>query len=136
MQSSRDLFAPATSATDQLVGTRDQKVAGADQLVAFEEEVRSLIRASWPRPKTAQHLSIVADVTVRQAERILARQQGISLSTFRALARSEHGDKFVALLMRGSHAPWWTEVSHERRLSALRKQRRAVERELRDLEGS
>lgn len=129
----RDLVDLANLPNDQLVGSRDQAVGNSDQMVGVQEELRKQIKAIWPT-KTAQHLSIAADITVRQAERILARDQGISLAVFYNLARSPKGFWFVEVLMRGATAQWWAERENERRIMEKKRLAKQLARELQELE--
>jgi hypothetical protein len=129
-----DLFGGANRLGDHLVGNGDQVGAELDQVVGgFDEQVRKLIRLIWPN-KATQHFSIAADVTVRQAERILAREQGISLAVYRRLLCGEHGERFLWLLMGDATPEWWREIGHERQLTAVKKQMRALERKRGELE--
>lgn len=131
---SRDLFADANLVRDQLVAKSDRVVAKGDQLVAFDENVRRLCRDLWPGRTTAPQLAIHGDVDVRQAQRILARDQGFSLAVFRNLMHSPYGGSFFDLFMRGSTAEWAREVLHERKITNARRQRRAIEKQLKELE--
>lgn len=131
-----DLLAPLTTDSDQVVGRNDQVVGRSDQVVGFDAEVRALCMAVWPR-NTAANLAVAADITVRQAERLLERKdpQGFSLKVYRRLMFGAHGKRFHQLLMKGCAAAWWGELDQERQLADLRRQKRAIERELQELEG-
>lgn len=125
MSNSHDLFDDAKLGTDADVGINDKNVG-------VSKELRNLFRRIWPR-KTAAYLAIAGDVTVRQAERILAGQ-GIGAAVLTSLLRSEHGDAILEITMRGAMPIWWKEAFHERRISAARRKRQAAERELQQLE--
>lgn len=129
-----DLFPKTNPQEDHVVGISDQSVGAGDQLVGFHNDVRLLCRTLWLR-KSAYQLAIAADVTVRQAERLLAGQQDFSLAVFRRLLQGEHGDRFLAVLMAGSSAAWWKDVAQERQISELKRRKRELERELKALDG-
>jgi cell division protein FtsB len=95
--------------------------------------LRRLFRQLWPA-KTAQHLALAADVTVRQAERLLAGEQGMSYAVFERLLNGAQGYAFLRHAMRNARPDWWREIDQERRLGELRKQRKALERQLKQLE--
>jgi hypothetical protein len=125
MTPTHDLFEDAKSGSDKNVGENDKDVG-------VSKDLRNLFRRIWPK-KTAAYLAIAGDVTVRQAERILAGQ-GIGAAVLTNLLRSEHGAEVLEATMRGAMPPWWKEAFHERRISAARRKRQAAERELRELE--
>lgn len=132
---SRDLFADANSQRDQLVAKSDRVVAKGDHMAAFDEDVRKLCRTIWPGRTTAPQLAIHGDIDVRQAQRILARDQGFSLAVYRNLMHSPYGGSFFDLLMAGSASEWARETRQERKISDLRKRRRELEKQLKELEG-
>lgn len=131
---SPDLFAKSNTHGDHVVATNDSVVAKNDQMVAFDEKARELCLKLWPKPATAAHLSIAADITVRQAQRILGRKQGFSLPVYGRLMRGLHGEAFLDLIMAGAAAEWWREVGHERRIRGIKRQRSHLEKQLRELE--
>ncbi|MCZ7564724.1 MAG: hypothetical protein M5U08_13870 [Burkholderiales bacterium] len=83
-----DLFARANRGRDQVVGI-------SDQVVGLDDKLRAECMALWPA-KTAVHLAIAADVTVRQAERILGRHQGFSLAVYSRLLQASTASAFCA----------------------------------------
>lgn len=125
----------ATLGRDHVVAKSDAVVATSDHMVAFDEKVRRLCFKLWPQPTTAAQLSIAADITVRQAQRILSRKHGFSLPVYGHLMRGLHGEAFLDLMMDGAAPEWWREVGQERRISAVKRRKRALEQELRELEG-
>lgn len=131
---SRTLFDDANPGRDQLVAKSDRIVAKGDHLVAFDEQCRALCRSIWPGRTTAPQLAINGDVEVRQAQRILAREQGFSLAVIRSLLHSPFGASFFDLLMQGSQADWARDTLQERRMADLRKRRRELEKQLKALE--
>ena len=132
---SRDLFVDANAGCDSTVAKSDRAVAKGDHMAAFDEDVRKLCRAIWPGRTTAPQLAIHGDIDVRQAQRILARENGFSLRVFRRLMHSPYGGSFFDLLMAGSTSEWARETRQERKISNIRKQRRELERQLKELEG-
>ena len=120
-----DLFGDAKAISDALDGGNDTDVGASQQL-------RNLFRRLWPK-KTAAYLAIAGDITVRQAERILAGH-GIGAAVLIHLLRSEHGAEVLEITMQGVMPAWWREAFHERKIANARRKRQAAERELRELE--
>lgn len=92
----------ANADTGALVGIDRQ---GRRQISAVMRVARSL----WPR-KTAHELAERTGVTLRQAERWLTGNYGISSEALRDLIRSEEGFRFLEALVDeiGNGAPeWW-----------------------------
>jgi hypothetical protein len=132
---SRDLFGFSNANSDQLVGNSDQLVGNRDHVVALQEGIRKVIKECWPR-KPAYHLALALDVTVRQAERILSGKQGVSLIGFQRLMRdSAYGERFFDLFVEGGKAQWIAEVRQERKITDIKRKRRALEQELKALGG-
>ncbi len=131
---SRGQLAFATFGRDHVVAKNDHMVARNDHVVDFDEQVRKLCVSLWPKPTTAAQLSIHGDITVRQAQRILGREHGFSLTVYGQLMRGLHGEAFLDLMMSGTHAAWWADREHERRITQARRRKRALEQELRELE--
>lgn len=121
-----DLVDLANSRSDSKVGVRDS-------LVGRSEEFRSLFKRIWPR-KTAAHLAIAADVTVRQAERYMSGDQPFGGDVIFRLLRSDAGGDLLEIIMKGVNPDWWRATFHERRIAAARRRRKEAERELRELE--
>lgn len=130
---SRDLFAEANLGRDIPVVKNDRCVAKNDQGVAFDEKVRKLCVSLWGRDSVAQ-ISINGDITVRQAQRIMARESGFSLDVFRSLMRGPYGGRFFDLAMEGATSEWARDTQQERKISNIRKQRRDLEKQLKELE--
>jgi hypothetical protein len=122
----RDLFAKANSGTDSSVGV-------SDSLVGRWAALRNLFKAIWPK-KTAVHLALVCDTTVRQAERIIGDEQGIGAAALVRLLRSEHGGDVLETLMEGANPAWWQASFKERQIAAARRARKEAERRLKALE--
>jgi hypothetical protein len=123
---SNDLFARSNLVPDQVVGQ-------SDQLVGRSADLRRIFRALWPA-KTATNLSLAADVTVRQAERIMAGEQGLSLAVFCRLLHGEHGLQILRAAMGDAAPQWWREFGLERQITEKKKRRLMIDRELNDLE--
>ena len=123
---SHDLFADAKSGTDHKDGVSDQDTGAS-------ETVRKLFRQIWPK-KTAIYVAIAGDITIRQAERIVAGHQGLSFPVFSRLLRSEHGAAILEAAMAGAKPGWWKEAFHERQIASARRRRQEADRELRRLE--
>ncbi len=122
----RDLFGKANSGTDSLVGV-------SDSLVGRWSALRNLFKVLWPK-KTAAHLALVVDTTVRQAERIVGDEQGIGAAALVRLLRSEHGGEVLDVLMAGANPTWWRATFKERQIAAARRERKDAERRLKALE--
>jgi hypothetical protein len=131
---SRGQLAFPIFAADHAAGKRGL-LAGKSgrEAVAFQAALRGLAREVWPH-KTAQHLALHADVHLRHAERFLEGKRGLSLAPIVRLLRGLHGERFLALIMAEARPQWWVEIAQERRITAVKRRRRALEQELRELE--
>jgi hypothetical protein len=134
MRKSAAQLAFANFGGDQVVAKNDHVVAKNDQVVDFDAAARELCVSLWPKPTTAAQLSIHGSITVRQAQRILGREQGFSLTVYGRLMRGLHGEAFHDLIMKGADSAWWREIGQERRIAATRRRKRELEAELRELE--
>lgn len=110
---------------------QNDTASGADVLFEeFQENLRVLFRSIWP-VKTAVWLATASDLTPRQAARILARDQGVSLQTLWHLVQSEHGEKFHSIFMNSMAQPaWWKKIKANNRVADLKEQIREHQREL------
>jgi hypothetical protein len=123
-----DIFSVATTRRDQLVAKNDHVVAQTDHADAFNEAVRTLCRAVWPGRTSSPQLAIAADITTRQAERIMGREQGFSLQVYRKLIQCEQGDKFLALLIGDANPTWWRELNDGRNIVIAKKEKKLADR--------
>lgn len=141
----RDLTKKANPASDKVVSIGDdtsntEDTNSADVLFEeFQENLRVLFRSIWP-VKTAQWLALASDLTPRQAARILAREQGVSLKTLWHLTQSEHGQKFHRAYMSSMRGTdWWQKLCASERIAEIKEQQRVLqkdlERELKNLSG-
>jgi hypothetical protein len=114
---------------------RDQTSDASVEESAFEEKIRRKIRELWPG-KTIQHISIVGDVTLRNAARIMAREQGISARVLRGLTNCEYGDQFLAIQQENCRCRFWQEMQRTYELAEIERAERALaERKKRVLGG-
>jgi len=134
---SPDLFAGANTSRDHMVAkTTTPSQMRPDGREDFDARVHALCTRIWPGRSFVPALAIAADITVRQAQRIFNREQGFSLDVFRKLTRDKaHGEQFLRLFMDGCEADYWIEMGQERQITALKKQRKALEKQLRELDG-
>jgi hypothetical protein len=86
------------------------------------------------RTKPAMWLAHLCDLSPAQAYRVATGEQNFSGPVVCHLLRSEHGYQFLQAIMDGSDAAWWRDVSQERELTAIKQQRRALDRRLRQIE--
>lgn len=112
---------------------RDSNVGAGDLLVGQSEALKNLFRHVWPK-KTAVHLSIAADVTIRQAERYLAGDQPFGWAVTCRLLRSEIGGDILEIIMEGAKPEWWLVAFHERRIAKARRERKEADKRLKALE--
>lgn len=131
---SRTLFDDANSGRDIPVVKSDRPVAKNDKVVAFDELARKLCISLWGVDRAVAQISIHGDVTVRHAQRIMARDSGFSLDVYRNLMRSPYGGSFFDLMMDGAQSEWARDTLQERRMADLRKRRRELEKQLKALE--
>lgn len=131
---SRDLFVDANPGRDIPVAKSDGPVAKNDKVVAFDELARKLCIKLWGVDRAVAQISIHGDVTVRHAQRIMARDSGFSLDVYRNLMRSPFGGSFFDLIMDGAQSEWARETRQERQRSELIKQRRELEKKLKAME--
>lgn len=130
----RDLFDDANPVTDKNVTGTDKSFFAADIFDEFDERLLRIVRAIWPS-KTAHHLALFGDITIRQAARILAREQGASGKLIRRLLMSPHGERVLWAIMDGTKVEWWRDIAAGRKLSAIKKQRKQLDREEQRIEG-
>jgi hypothetical protein len=130
---SRDLFERSNSAADSRVSKTDRDVFPADIFDEFDERLLRIVRSIWPS-KTAQHLALFGDITVRQASRILGREQGASGKLIRRFLMSVHGERVLWAIMDGTKVDWWKDFGYGRKLSAIQKQQRELDKERKRLE--
>lgn len=98
----------------------------AKSFVAYQEEIRRLIRASWPEC-TAKYLAAAGDISHRQAERILARQREISFELFWRLMEHEiHGLRFYFGILGALTTDWSRKERDEREGLLIDRQIRAL----------
>lgn len=93
---------------------------------AYQEQIRSLIRTAWPE-STAKYLAAAGDISVRQAERILARQKSISFELFWSLMESEvHGFRFYWAILDSLTAGWSRKERDDREGLIIERQLQAL----------
>lgn len=122
---------------DARVGTNGGNVvfdggAAAAAFDNFQDELRRLVREAWPN-KTAQHLAAIGGITLRQAERILAREHNFSSAVQFNLYWCEFGERFHWALMSHVDGSWCESIRRQRRLAMIREQRAALDREEKEL---
>jgi hypothetical protein len=100
--SSRGQAKKSTRRPDKIVAARDAGVADSVKLVEsdsyddYQENVRRLIRATWPYPLTTQALCAATGIGERDAQRIMARQKDVEGGVQWALeSNRDHGHKFL-----------------------------------------
>lgn len=89
-------------------------IRATQSLVLFQDEIRRLIRTAWPEA-THKHLAAACDITVRQAERIMARQKKISINVFWALLESEQFGRRFYIAMQDALTTQWSRAEVEAR---------------------
>lgn len=95
-----------------------RRAESLESFIGFQERLQQLIRLTWPKG-TAKSLAAVSGITLRQAERVLARQQDISLRVFWSLLESdEFGLRFFRMTLDSLTAQW---AARDREAAAERK---------------
>ena len=79
-------------------------------------------------------MALAGDITVREAERVISGDRGISLAVYERLFLSEHGYKFMRAMAGDASPDWWREIGHEHEIAKLKKQKRDLENSLKALE--
>lgn len=96
-------------------------------LFSYQEQVRRIIRTVWPEA-TAKELAHAGNISVRQAERILGRQQGISIELlFELLENEQVGQQVHWAILDNLTAPWSAIHRHDREYIAIQNQKRQLE---------
>ena len=130
----RDLFDEANPSPDRNVTGKDKTFFAADIFDEFDDRLLRIIRTIWPS-KTTHHLALFGDITIRQAARILAREQGASGKLIRRLLMSAQGERVLWAIMDGTKVEWWRDMAAGRKLSAIKKQRKQLDKEEQRIEG-
>jgi len=107
--------------------------ANSPQVDVRFDAVRKIFKAMWPK-KTAVNLALYADLTARQAEKLLRGEQGFSGSVITRMLQGEHGLHVLRALMGTTTPEWWQEFDIERSITQARKDEAAAQRRRRELE--
>lgn len=102
----------------------------SDHSVGVMDGLRKIFRVIWPT-KTAVNLACQTGTGVRNAERVLNGERGLSAEALSAILRSERGEPVLQEIMRGSRAKWWRKYRAAGQRAALRQ---AIDDATRELE--
>jgi hypothetical protein len=126
------LFDYANLADDHVVAKHGHVVAKSDQDDAFNEQVLRLCRTLWPG-ETVQQLSVNAKISVRQAQRLIGREQGFSAKVIRRLCHCHNGGPFLQLWMSGCQAAHWQVMVDDHAVGEIERQGEALEKQRQEL---
>ena len=110
-----------------VVNSLESGSRSAKSLALFQDVLRRLIRDTWPET-TAKNLAAAGDVTVRQAERIMARQKKISFEVFWNLMEHEQfGSRFHWAILDHLTSKWSALQRRDREYVAIQNEKRLLD---------
>ncbi len=127
MSASRGKKKNASRGSGQLVAVSTKTgTRAAKSGIAYQDELRRLIRLTWPEC-TAKFLAATADISVRQAERVMARQKKISFDLFWALMENDQfGARFHWAILDHLTARWTPAARRDREFVQIENEQRAL----------
>ncbi|MDQ2083668.1 hypothetical protein RA307_26075 [Xanthobacteraceae bacterium Astr-EGSB] len=128
----RDLFEFANLGRDQAVVKNAHVVAKNDQDDAFQEQILRLCLTVWPG-ETVQQLAVNAKISVRQAQRLIGREQGFSGKVIRRLCHCHYGAPFLQLWMHGCDATHWLTMLDDHEVCEIERRSDDLKREAEEL---
>ena len=105
---------------------------GSDIHVGIYRRLCRLFSDLWPG-KTPADLAVTADVSTRQAERVLGGHSRFSGDSLINLLRGDHGGKVLQEIMRGCPAKWWRRTDTAMRLAELERGQELQRQEIEQL---
>jgi hypothetical protein len=100
---------------------------GSESYADYQENMRRVIRMTWPHPLTTQGLCAAAGIGERSAQRIMARQSDIDGGAqWQLECHPEHGHRFLMVRLDSNPTEYMRDTRRAHRLANIERRERQI----------